>query len=85
MRVTDALETRYTRAADGTGLAHQLSGAGPLQLVLLLAPPIVRNRGHEVKRPATIAKRMCDLAPPPCRGHRPSMMTHVNEDQGAND
>jgi hypothetical protein len=31
--VTDALETRYTRSADGTNLAYQVSGDGPLDLV----------------------------------------------------
>jgi pimeloyl-ACP methyl ester carboxylesterase len=31
--VTDAPETRYTRSADGTNLAYQVSGGGPLDLV----------------------------------------------------
>jgi class 3 adenylate cyclase len=31
--VTDAPETRYTRSADGTNLAYQLSGDGPLEVV----------------------------------------------------
>jgi hypothetical protein len=31
--VTDAPETRYTRSADGTNLAYQVSGDGPLELV----------------------------------------------------
>jgi pimeloyl-ACP methyl ester carboxylesterase len=35
--VTDAPETRYTRSADGTNLAYQVSGAGPLDLVFLHA------------------------------------------------
>src|SRR5262249_46841194 len=40
-RVTDAPETRFARSADGTPLAYQLSGAGPLQLVFChWAPPI---------------------------------------------
>jgi class 3 adenylate cyclase/pimeloyl-ACP methyl ester carboxylesterase len=33
--VTDAPETRYTRSADGTNLAYQVSGNGPLDLVFL--------------------------------------------------
>jgi class 3 adenylate cyclase len=33
--VTDAPETRYTRSADGTNLAYQVSGDGPVQLVFL--------------------------------------------------
>jgi hypothetical protein len=33
--VTDAPETRYTRSADGTNLAYQVSGAGPLDLVFM--------------------------------------------------
>jgi hypothetical protein len=31
--VTDAPETHYTRSADGTNLAYQVSGDGPLDLV----------------------------------------------------
>jgi hypothetical protein len=31
--VTDTPETRYTRSADGTNLAYQVSGDGPLELV----------------------------------------------------
>jgi class 3 adenylate cyclase len=39
--VTDAPETRYTRSADGTNLAYQVSGDGPLQMVFCYwAPPI---------------------------------------------
>jgi class 3 adenylate cyclase/pimeloyl-ACP methyl ester carboxylesterase len=39
--VTDSPETRYTRSADGTLLAYQVSGAGPLDLVFChWAPPI---------------------------------------------
>jgi class 3 adenylate cyclase/pimeloyl-ACP methyl ester carboxylesterase len=39
--VTDAPETRYIRSADGTGLAYQVIGDGPLQLVFChWAPPI---------------------------------------------
>jgi class 3 adenylate cyclase len=33
--VTDAPETHYTRSADGTNLAYQISGDGPLDLVFL--------------------------------------------------
>jgi class 3 adenylate cyclase len=33
--VTDAPETRYTRSADGTNLAYQVTGDGPLDLVFL--------------------------------------------------
>jgi class 3 adenylate cyclase/pimeloyl-ACP methyl ester carboxylesterase len=33
--VTDTPETRYTRSADGTNLAYQISGDGPLDLVFL--------------------------------------------------
>jgi pimeloyl-ACP methyl ester carboxylesterase len=33
--MTDAPETHYTRSADGTNLAYQLSGDGPLDLVFL--------------------------------------------------
>jgi class 3 adenylate cyclase len=33
--VTDRPETRYTRSADGTNLAYQVSGGGPLDLVFL--------------------------------------------------
>jgi class 3 adenylate cyclase/pimeloyl-ACP methyl ester carboxylesterase len=33
--VTDAPETQYTRSADGTNLAYQLSGDGPLEMVFL--------------------------------------------------
>jgi class 3 adenylate cyclase len=38
--VTDAPETRYTRAPDGTNLAYQVSGEGPLDLVFLHGSPI---------------------------------------------
>jgi hypothetical protein len=33
--VTDAPETRYTRSADGTNLAYQVSGEGPHDLVFV--------------------------------------------------
>ena len=33
--MTDAPETHYARSADGTNLAYQMSGEGPLELVLL--------------------------------------------------
>ena len=33
--VPDAPETHYTRSADGTNLAYQVSGKGPLELVLM--------------------------------------------------
>jgi class 3 adenylate cyclase len=33
--MTDGPETRYTRSADGTNLAYQMSGDGPLNLVFL--------------------------------------------------
>jgi class 3 adenylate cyclase len=33
--MTDAPETRYTRSADGTNLAYQVSGDGPIDLVFL--------------------------------------------------
>jgi class 3 adenylate cyclase len=33
--VTDPPETHYTRSADGTNLAYQMSGDGPLELVFL--------------------------------------------------
>jgi pimeloyl-ACP methyl ester carboxylesterase len=33
--VTDTPETRYTRSADGTNLAYQVSGDGPLELVFV--------------------------------------------------
>jgi pimeloyl-ACP methyl ester carboxylesterase len=33
--VTDTPETHYTRSADGTNLAYQVSGDGPLELVFL--------------------------------------------------
>jgi class 3 adenylate cyclase len=40
--VTDAPETRYTRSADGTNLAYQVCGNGPLDLVFVhgIAIPI---------------------------------------------
>jgi pimeloyl-ACP methyl ester carboxylesterase len=39
--VTDAPETHYTRSADGTNLAYQVSGDGPIELVFVsLALPI---------------------------------------------
>jgi hypothetical protein len=39
--VIDIPETRYARSPDGTPLAYQLSGEGPLQLVFChWAPPI---------------------------------------------
>jgi hypothetical protein len=38
--VTDGPETRYARSADGTSLAYQVSGDGPLDLVFFhWAPP----------------------------------------------
>jgi class 3 adenylate cyclase/pimeloyl-ACP methyl ester carboxylesterase len=37
--VTDTPETRYTRSADGTNLAYQVSGEGPLELVFSFAGP----------------------------------------------
>jgi len=36
--VTDAPNTQYTRSADGTNLAYQMSGDGPLELVFVPAP-----------------------------------------------
>ena len=36
--VTDAPETQYTRSADGTNLAYQMSGDGPHELVFVPAP-----------------------------------------------
>ena len=36
--VADAPETRYTRSSDGTNLAYQMSGDGPLELVFVPAP-----------------------------------------------
>jgi pimeloyl-ACP methyl ester carboxylesterase len=33
--VADTPETHYTRSADGTNLAYQVSGDGPLELVFL--------------------------------------------------
>jgi hypothetical protein len=33
--VTDFLETHYTRSADGTNLAYQVSGVGPHDLVFV--------------------------------------------------
>jgi class 3 adenylate cyclase len=38
--VTNTPETHYTRSADGTNLAYQLSGDGPLELVFLIGVPI---------------------------------------------
>jgi class 3 adenylate cyclase len=38
--MTNAPETRYTRSADGTNLAYQMSGDGPVDLVFLHALPI---------------------------------------------
>jgi class 3 adenylate cyclase/pimeloyl-ACP methyl ester carboxylesterase len=38
--VVDAPETRYTRSADGTNLAYQVSGEGPLDLVFCHWLPI---------------------------------------------
>jgi hypothetical protein len=37
--VTAAPETHYTRSADGTNLAYQVSGIGPLDLVFVGGPP----------------------------------------------
>jgi class 3 adenylate cyclase/pimeloyl-ACP methyl ester carboxylesterase len=37
--MTDAPETRYTRSADGTSLAYQVSGGGPLDLVFPVGVP----------------------------------------------
>jgi class 3 adenylate cyclase len=36
--VTDTPETRYARSADGTNVAYQVSGDGPLELVFLGGP-----------------------------------------------
>jgi class 3 adenylate cyclase/pimeloyl-ACP methyl ester carboxylesterase len=36
--VTDAPETHYVRSADGTNLAYEVSGDGPLDLVFLYGP-----------------------------------------------
>ena len=36
--VTDAPETRYTRSRDGTSLAYQMIGKGPLELVFVPSP-----------------------------------------------
>jgi class 3 adenylate cyclase len=38
--VSDTPETRYTRSADGTNLAYQVSGDGPLELVFLIGVAI---------------------------------------------
>ena len=38
--VTDAPETRYTRSADGTNLAYQVFGNGPIDLVFVYGVPI---------------------------------------------
>src|SRR6516164_10278224 len=35
--MTDAPKTQYTRSADGTNLAYQMSGSGPLELVFVPA------------------------------------------------
>ncbi len=37
--VTDAPDTHYARSADGTNLAYQLSGDGPIDLVFLVGGP----------------------------------------------
>ena len=43
--MTDGPETRYTRSADGTNLAYQVSGEGPVQLVFLpVAPQSISSR-----------------------------------------
>ena len=34
--MTDGPETRYARSADGTHLAYEVSGAGPLDLALMI-------------------------------------------------
>jgi class 3 adenylate cyclase len=36
--VADAPETRYTRSSDGTNLAYQMSGDGPIELVFVPSP-----------------------------------------------
>ena len=36
--MTDAPETHYVRSADGTNLAYEVSGDGPLDLVFLYGP-----------------------------------------------
>jgi hypothetical protein len=38
--MTDAPVTHYTRSADGTNLAYQVSGEGPLDLVFLIGSAI---------------------------------------------
>ena len=38
--MTDPPENHYTRSADGTNLAYQLSGSGPLDLVFVHAAGI---------------------------------------------
>ena len=37
--MTDTPETRYSRTADGTNLAYQVSGDGPVDVVFLGAEP----------------------------------------------
>ena len=37
--MTDAPETHYTRSADGTNLAYQVTGDGPFDLVFVGGPP----------------------------------------------
>ena len=64
--MTDSPETRYTRSADGTNLAFQVSGDGPLELVFLAGnaipidllsedPGFVRLR----KRLESFSRAMC--------------------------
>ena len=50
--MTAAPETRYTRSADGTNLAYQVTGDGPLDLVFLhmggIPTDLLQRIGREV-------------------------------------
>jgi hypothetical protein len=47
--MTEVPETQYTRSADGTNLAYQVSGDGPLDLVFVSAAR-VQAKGGSVMR-----------------------------------
>jgi class 3 adenylate cyclase len=57
--MTTAPETRYIRSADGTNLAYQVSGDGPLDLVFLVGGPFPIDLLSEDPGFIRVRKRLC--------------------------
>lgn len=72
--MADAPETRYTRSSEGTNLAYQMSGDGPLELVFVPAPiPICWM--PDIGRLKPTRARRCPRTLPETVGH-PARLGH---------